>query len=257
MTDLAVSSTVRELVREFQDAERVVRDSFRALRDAETSLSRAFSLGEHRMIRILAGRHAHNSNFESPDEVIEQMARSAWWVIVERLELRRMLSVKRFEELERQLDKEKLPPITEENVTTFARQFAENLPEMLTEAVSEVFEWLRPRNSAYKTNSELEVPRKVIIPGVVEPKFMGGLRVRHWRTQQLIALENVFHALDGKGQISKTYQSVLQTAIEAGDRATDLFRFKACLNGNLHLEFLRPDLLKRFNALAGGNRLRP
>lgn len=41
-----------------------------------------------------------------------------------------------------------------------------------------------------------------------------------------------------------------------GTGKTDYFRFRCCLNGNLHLEFLRLDLVAKLNAVAGGNRLR-
>lgn len=42
-----------------------------------------------------------------------------------------------------------------------------------------------------------------------------------------------------------------------GPGETDLFAFRCCANGNLHLRFRRLDLLARFNQIAGGRRLRP
>ena len=61
-------------------------------------------------------------------------------------------------------------------------------------------------------------------------------------------------------RINKVYRSVLEDAIEAStERAgyIDLFAFKLHYNGNLHLEFLRTDLLKKLNMRAGGKNLRP
>lgn len=75
-------------------------------------------------------------------------------------------------------------------------------------------------------------------------------------------MENVFHALDGKGSISKSHRGLLVDAIEAlewrgdGRGETELFEFRCFRNGNLHLRFKRLDLLKRFNQRAGGKRLR-
>ena len=42
-----------------------------------------------------------------------------------------------------------------------------------------------------------------------------------------------------------------------GKGETPLFGFRVFRNGNLHIEFKRPDLLDRLNRIAGGARLRP
>lgn len=274
--ELAIRSTVRELITVFQEAEREVRAGFQLLGSAEERLNTAFVLAGDNHIR-LQNRFGLGIQID-PDSVIQRLSRQVWWYIVERLELRRMLSVERWSELQSKLYNEhtyELPPVTEEAVFTFAKQYMDALPEMITEAVVEVFEWLRPRPHTkvgkLKTNTELEVGRKVILGYMVErlhPKRLGGgLHVR-WgyggRTeaaQQLIALENVFHSLDGRGQIAQSHKSELQQQIEAAGGPshgeTDLFKWRSCENGNLHLEFKRLDLLRRFNQIAGGARLKP
>jgi hypothetical protein len=256
-TTLARRSTVRELVAAFQVAEQTVRRCFSQLAEAEREVNLAFTASNRSEISIDANEH-WGSRWDDADATIEKMQRQAWRVIVDRLELRRAMSIARYDELVRTLDHEKLPPITEENVSAFVDRFAQDLPAMISEAVREVFEWLRPRNSKLKTNSEYEVPAKVILPSMVEMTF-GRWHVNHYRQQNLVALENVFNSLAGNGQVAKAYQSQLQTAIEAssGEGETELFRFKACANRNLHLWFKRGDLLARFNRIAGGKRLRP
>jgi hypothetical protein len=260
--DLVKHSTVCELVAAFQEAETTVRTSFAALVEAEQRLNGVFTLGGNRDIRIDASGYGYHDSFDEPDRAVERMARQAWRVIVERLELRRMMSMKRWSELETMLDKEKLPAITVESVSAFAQGYIVALPEMIEGAVEEVFNWLRPWNTEYKTNSKLEIGRKVVLSYVIRGAWSGGgFRVNYGRTQNLVALENVFNALDGKGNIAKGYQGALETAIEAsgaeGRGETPLFKFRAFKNGNLHLEFKRLDLLKRLNMVAGGKRLRP
>lgn len=262
---LALRSTVRDLVAAFTEAENTVRVAFRMLVDAEARLNHVFRGAEYGSISIEAGRYG--TRFNDPEETIEKLARGAWRVIVERLELKRMMSVKRWEALQHTLDREKLPPITEENVVAFAEQHLASLGEMLTEAVGEVYEWLRPwsgsKAAQYKTNPKLEIERRVVLTWMVEPGYKAGhLHVRYGRSsQQLTALENVFSALDGRGSISKGYHSLLETAVNetpCGEQGeTAYFRFRAYRNGNLHVEFKRLDLLKRFNQVAGGRRLKP
>ena len=269
-TDLARRSTVTQLVAAFREAENVVRVSFATIVAAEERLNHAFTLGGHNSIRIDAARGSYHSDFSDPDDCVARMTRTAWRVIVERLELRRVMSIKRWTELDRELDKGTLPAITEENVYTFAKQYADSFGAMMRESVVEVFEWLRPgRHSAaakYKTNSQLEIPKKVILPYIVERADkrwrFDRFKVNYNRQQELTAMERVFSMLDGQGEILDTYKSALEMAINEsfpndGKGETTYFRFRVFENGNMHIEFKRLDLLKQFNQIAGGGRLRP
>lgn len=184
------------------------------------------------------------------------VSRQAWARIVQRLELRRMMSIKRYDELEKQLADGVLPQITEGNVIAFVERYASDIPAMVKEAVTEVFEWLRPHHSRHKTNTELEIGSKVVLTGIVEKRFTAGkFDVRFHRQQNLVALGNVFSMLDGQGAISKTYSGPLRDAIETsatGTAETPYFKVKMFKNGNLHLEFRRLDLLAKLNQMAGG-----
>ena len=270
-TDLALHATVRELCAAFVSAERDVRAAFAQIVAAEERLGAAFAMGEHyARIHVSACGSSYRDNFKDPDEAVKLMARGAWRAIVERFELRRFMSIKRWEELTKAIDEDGLPSITEEHVMGFLFAQLSQAREHLTEAVHEVFECQRNRGRTrtgrlklqkeLKPNSELEVPGKVILGYVVSRRWTGkGFEVDYRRRQHLVALENVFRALDGRGTIPG-YQSALETAIsaaEGGEGETDLFTFRACINHNLHLTFRRPDLLERFNQIAGGKRLRP
>jgi len=269
MQELVKRTTVRELVLAFEEAEATVRSSFAAIVAAEQKLNAVFTLGGDMPIRIEAtGRAYGGDRFNEPGECIARMARSAWRVIVDRLELRRVMSVERWEALQKRLEneREELPPITEENVLAFARFYGGSLDAMFAEAVGEVFDWLRPRKGTYgekyKTNDAYEVRAKVILPWMVERDSFrkGGFRMKDHREQRLMALENVFNALDGRGMANKGHYSAIERAIKEspdGRAETDLFRVRCCANSNLHIEFKRLDLLAEFNRRAGGLRLKP
>ena len=267
-TDLAHRTTARELAIAFERAERDVRAAFAQIAAAETAVNAAFGNTEgHRAIRVSACGDQWRDNFNDVEQAIEIMTRAAWRTIVDRLELRRFMSIKAYEAMTKALDKEKLPPITEESVARFAHDHLARARDYLKEAVDEVFDFLRPhawtRVGQLKTNTEMEVGERVILPYRVDAGFAAGtFRVTYSgnRSQQLVALETVFSALDGRGEINKAHRSLLAAAIESaanGEGETDLFAFRCCKNGNLHLRFKRLDLLARFNAIAGGTRLRP
>lgn len=267
--DLALRTTVRELVAAFVSAERDVRAAFAQIVAAEAAVNAAFCNGDYAEIRVTACGTRFHDNFARPDETIAIMSRKAWRALVDRLELRRVMSIERWEKLNKHLESGELPHLTEENVLAFYGQHAAQAHEMLQEMVREVFDWLRPRPHTragkLKTNTEMEVGERVILDGVVERDTRSGFRVRYdsinWSVRQrLIALENVFNGLAGNGTVCKGYQSLLGEAIGASNTGvgeTDLFAFRAHKNGRLHLKMRRPDLLKRFNQIAGGARLRP
>jgi hypothetical protein len=100
----------------------------------------------------------------------------------------------------------------------------------------------------------------VIIESAVEKLWTGKWTLRHHQQQRFAALENVFSSLDGAGQIAKNYRSQIYHAVEACEDATcetKYFRLKLYGNGNLHLQFLREDLLLEFNRIAGAGKLKP
>lgn len=262
-TQLTKKLTVGELVAAYRSAEREIRDSFALLGQAEARLNDAFTLGDcgHIYIRTRWNVIDH----KDVEDTVDQIKRQCWGMLVERLDIRRCLSIERAAALDRQLEKEELPDITIENVQSFAQGYLDTLPEMLQESVAEVFEWLRPRQLRYKTDSVFELQDRAIARSVIDTTWRQlphtRWRVCHYYTKNLTALENVFTALDGKGMMTRNYLSDLHMAIEkapaeSGRGETPYFEFRACRNGNLHLRFKRADLLARFNALAGGKRLK-
>lgn len=272
-TDLAQRATVSALVAAFQAAERDVRAAFATIVAAEEQVNVAFLLtGSSSRIRVTADRQ-WNSSFTNPDETIARMQRAAWSCIVERLELKRCCSIQRWKKIEELLERGKLPAITEENVRAFVGEYAAEAPQMIAEAVREVFDWLRPRGSRapghgspmhpdrYQANRVVEIPAKVVLPHVVEAADKWGWSPRVSRSQELTALENVFRALTGQGTSTRGYYSDLELAIRdagtKGEAETELFRIRYFRNGNGHLWIKNAAALSRFNALAGGKNLRP
>lgn len=263
---LVIRSTVRELVTTWQSTCDYIRSAFGMIQDAQDRLNATFNLGSAFGMTIEPGSHSRGANWSSPNEAIDRLRIDAWHQIVQRMELRRILSVSRWQELSKMVEKGEMPEITIENVSALASGHSQNIGAILEESIREVYDWLRPRifgqGAKYKTNDRVEVGRKVVIPHGLEQynTLIGKHRASYHFYQQLIAMENVFSVLDGHGWIAKTPNGQLIDAINAspdGTGETDFFRFKCYQNRNLHLEFLRTDLLAKFNAVAGGKNLKP
>jgi hypothetical protein len=252
-------TTLSQLVAAYRQSDLEIRQAFALLLSAQERLKLAFG-GEH-SFNITREIARLRLDFNEPDKLIGEIKKGAWRALVGRMELRRILSVAASKKLDTQLETgEDLPEIDEKAILAMLEGTLARTNEFLEEAVKEVFEHLRPRHSKLKTNSELEIGPRVILGWAVEqayrsPKF----HVDYHRQDNLRAVDNVFHALDGHGSV-KTHRGPLIDAIEAsqdGTGETLYFKFRCCANRNLHLQFKRLDLLQKLNQIAGGNRLRP
>lgn len=265
-SEIARRETITALVGTYQQAVEQVTTAYGLLDAAKTNLSSVF-LSDY--FHVLSGNH-YGPMSDDLAKVLDGIKRRAWMVIVDRLEIRRILSIKRREELDRQLSGEsrnsyekvaELPEITEANILSMFQDGMAKATDYANEAVYEVFDWLRPgtwQRTEYKTNDKWKLGRKVIKTWVVEPGYGRGLfRVRYGIEKNVTALDNVFHMLDGRGALN-THNGPLTDAImnsADGYGETDFFKFRCCKNGNIHLEFKRMDLVAKINKTAGGNRI--
>ena len=174
-------------------------------------------------------------NFADPDSEIAAMDRQAWSCIVNVSGMRSLLSVKAARELDEQLDHGKLPSITEETVNGFIGATKDQAIDRLADAVKEVHGFLRPPSSRFKTNSEFDIGKRVVLSYWVQAAWVRGLfQPYHDRQSEFRALDNVFCLLDGK-PITTTHYGPLSDAIRASEDGigeTEYFKFRACKNNN-------------------------
>jgi hypothetical protein len=153
-----------------------------------------------------------------------------------------------------------------------ARQNYNQMGEHLRAKVQEVYQFLRPSNhwKGYATNDKslaAGVGRKIILGWTVEHDYSAakGFRICYNKSDELRAVDQVFHMLDGKMANGASWQGGLGDAIcnQTGTRdgvysdqfETPYFKGRCFANRNLHLEFKRQDLLDKFNLIAGGYNL--
>lgn len=262
--NLVARRTAEQMVGGYDSAMGKVRQAYALLQEAQAELNLTFS-AEYGFDVI--DKYAHFSKLEDALASVDvKIRRRAWRAIVERLDIRRFLSVKRAEELDKQLNDERgpePPPINIATVMDMAQVLLGNVNEMAKESVAEVFEFLRParwesgqKYVTNKKNGRYSIGKKVIISNGVDTwRYSNGrYTINHYRRDKLVAVDRVFHMLDGKSFNDNAYVSELVDAIqtaEYGAGETPYFKFKAYQNGNLHLEFKRPDLVTQINKIGG------
>lgn len=260
-TDLVPRETLSAMVASYKLAAIEIAQAYTLLDEAQTRLRADFLDAPGYRFDTNPRTTYDRVGEKAIQAVMGTLKRDAWAVILQRMEIRKILSIKRREELDRQISSgEGLPEVSEENILAMFESAAAKVSTYLEEAVKEVFEYLRPPHSSFKTNTEFEIGKRVILSWMVEKAWnRGKFRPNYNREKYLTALDNVFQMLEGKGHVKTFHGQLYDAIIESADGSgeTDYFKFRCYLNGNLHLEFKRLDLVAQLNAIAGGNRLKP
>jgi hypothetical protein len=252
--DIIKRQSVLDMATAYEQAVANIHQAHDLLKTADDRLKLAFS------DRPGFGVLGHGSNRWDQESILQRLKADAWRAIVNQMSVRRMMSSKRAAELDKAIASGALPDITADNIFATCHGMLDSLHDYLNEAVDEVFDFLRPRQSDLKTNSEYEVGRKVILDWMIDSHWNSKPHPAHRAEQNLRNLDNVFSLLDGKGAI-QSWGGPIYDAIKSMEKygeikETEYFRLKACKNGHLHVEFKRMDLVRKLNEIAGGNRLR-
>lgn len=257
--------TATHMAREFSEATTEIARLLGALRVQTDRLNAAFTTDAYSRFSVdlqYQGRR-HDLDDKGAAELVEAMGRSAWYVLLDALGIKNVMSVAKRKMIDEQLQRGALPPICEATILSILLGFTEQVDDFAREAAREVFDILRPQGryqgGKYATNNAFRVGRKVILPYRIELNYGGdGYRVDYHREQELTAIDGVFHLLGGHG-VMRENKGPLIAAINATDKTgrgeTSLFRFKCYRNRNLHLEFKDLDLVRQLNLLAVGERV--
>lgn len=254
---LATRKTIEELSAVHQAAVDKIERAYALLAEAQAELKSAFS-------EKLSGFDTVDRNIYSSDplDVCEgiktKVTRTAWRAAIDRLGIRKVLSVKRTEELNDRLDSHSKfiwPAFTTANVMNEFIELSKAANSLLAESVKEVYEYLRPgatQFNKHKTNNKyarFALGKKVILTNV----FAYRRYLTEYSEPNIVAMDRVFYALDGKS-ITDSYVSPLVDKMNTSkDGETEYFKYKIYQNGNMHLEFKRMDLVDKLNRIAGAD----
>lgn len=260
-SELIVKRQIYQQIETYQKAVQDIEQAYALLEQAQALLTQEFSEARYTFSGVLPGHYNISSARET---ALLKIKEDVWKSFVDLLGIRKLLSIKKSEELDQQLSHPKdLPEITQETVYATLLSLVEQAPDFTKQACLEVFEWLRPseyERRNYKTNqkSSWRIGQKIIKSGVTIG-YHGKFSVNYWYEKNYTALDKVFHALDGKG-IPGGYRSPLvdainNTTVSNGKGETDYFAFQCYKNGNIHIIFKRADLVQELNRIGGDGSL--
>ena len=255
-------TTAGQIATAFQAAKKRIERAANELQQAYADLNKQI---ENTSIRVDPPDYVFGYRKDSTkdaDVVVARAKLQVWAGLIDKLNIRKVMSSKRSEELSTLLYSDKyewaaaqLPDITPETIMDTIAGMAQSTQDFLEEAIREEYDYWKPyRKSEYKTN------QKSVDSGKLERKLIKYSGHYSWMTsdmeRHLVALSNIMSMLDGKG-VCKGYRCEISDAVRSDQSCgtTDYFEWKRFGNGNLHLTFRRQDLLDKFNAICGRNRL--
>lgn len=196
-------------------------------------------------------KHSSFSPLSHKDRVVKSIDSRFWGQLLERSKLTTLLNTKDKEAI-RSESKTDAPEFVSQAVMATLQASYENRFKTFVNGVVELFESL---SSSYKSNDKICLRKKIIIPEA----FSG----RSWNyyssgRDRLFDLERVFTILDCKDPTTIPYSSSLPSNLEKAvndglsDLKNDYFECTVYGCGNVHVTFLRVDLVERFNGVLEG-----
>jgi hypothetical protein len=261
-TELIPHQTITTIVENVAQAQADVQQAFTLLTAAKQRLRAVLGHHPHYYDSLWEYRLDDSETFDRAAEAsTRRITQNAWRYILTQTGVTHYMTERRHKELAEQLKRGDFPALTVANVLSTLEALTSQVGSLLDESVKEVFDWLRPTYhhgvGALKTNKKFQVGQKVIIGYAVETNYGGGFHLNYAREASFRALGNVFSLLDGKGAPRYPDDLVTQlttalTHCPAGSSVhVAYFHCKPFRNGNLHVTFMRLDLLNRLNQIGG------
>jgi hypothetical protein len=251
--------TATFMANEFAEATAMIRKLMLGIKEQTDRLEAVFAKEDaYKPFDISFEYSSYRQRAYEPDAIFNEMRRRVWRILADAIGVKNIMSVMRRQEFEDQLNRGELPEIDAATLLGIIRGLMGQAKQFAEEAAKEVFEILRPQGAwggQYKTNNAFRVGRKVILSWYVEESYRGQLRLNYHHEPHLIAIDGIFHLLDGKGIMRENRGPLIKAILESKDGRgeTHYFKFKCFKNRNLHMEMKRLDLVMELNRQASGD----
>lgn len=235
--NVALPTTLTDLLQARTDALRLLSDARRCIDMAKDILDRngAYLMPHSGQIR------------EDENRVRIELDQRMWRRAFDLTGFKQLMDAQAVADFEKSLHPA-APEFTEANIRSTFIDLHGKSAEMFRRGVVNVFRGL---SDDYRTNQKeaFRIGRKVVATYMVGPSFGGGLSVLYGMpADKLNDIDRVMKTLDGKQFQPRSLESAINGALKSGAIfEDDYYRAKGFKNGNMHLEFKRPDLLDRLN----------
>lgn len=134
------------------------------------------------------------------------------------------------------------------NIRSTFISLSQTSEQMFSDGIVNVF---RRLSGNYQTNDAFKIGHKIIMSGMMQHRWSGGLEFRYgWSDDQINDIDRVIKTLDGKKHTPRELSCAMVGSFGKKEIYEDqYYRAKAFKNSNLHLEFKRADLVDKINLI--------
>lgn len=239
-TQIAIPTTLTDLLLAREKALKLISDARRTLAMAEELLTQ---YGQLLM--------PHSGQIRDCDESVRrELDRRMWSRALDLTGFRQLMDTDEVKSFDQSL--ERTPPeFNENNIRATLIDLQIRSDEMFRRGVFKVF---RSLSDDYRTNESepFRIGSKVVMGGMVRSAYSRGLCIndghKNYGGDKLNDIDRVIKTLDKKLFHARSLEMAMNGVFQdRGVYEDDYYRAKAFKNGNLHLEFKRPDLLDKLN----------
>lgn len=268
--EVATGKTLEELVLEYNELVNVGTEML-------LTFFRTPKAWKYLVLNGVDAKHSRLSDGELTSKLQEQInalvktARTDFWRrTLDLKEVRSRLTTKKQEEFEESLKAHTCMDFTESNVRQFVLNLIGSYEQTLTDAVIDIFDMFTIRHcyrdtvheknihyfNGWKTNNAFKVGRRVVIP--IYGSYSGPFRdygrwmLNYKAAQTLRDIDTVMNYFDGMRPYLPMHMAIEQ-AFARGQSSgiiSEYFSITCHKKGTIHLTFLDPDILRRFNLVA-------
>jgi hypothetical protein len=268
--DVIEYTTACRMASVFEKNTRLIEQKLTDVQELIQEIADAFNQAEHYNYHL---EYEYHSRRVTPAELVKHLKLTAWNTIISHTGIRKVMSSKRQEELNKILhsqtasDADKLPDISEDSIVSVINGYASSAEDLLFESIREEYDYWKPGTYCkLKTNlksvEENRLGKKIIATYATDgrqwlnhSRGYAGYSISFRARPHFMNIDNIMHLLDGKGTIKGNNGPLVDAISLHVNGETEYFKFKCFENRNVHLEFKRTDLLDKFNAICGRNRL--
>ena len=191
---------------------------------------------------------------EKTDKAMKAMTRNIdrriWRELTNKSGMLSLMDAQVRDEWHKSLEKDDIPPISEDNILSTFRQLHQSKEEVFERGVINVFKNL---SWDFKTNNPCYFGKKIIVNNLVKYDKWGYSLSWGWRRDQLADLERMSFLLDGKTIPDNRHDVTIRLMDFIRDNPRqqvfedDLFTVHFFQKGSGHITFKRMDLVEKMN----------
>lgn len=259
-TELVTPSKIKNAVHWFNESVKAAKEMMHAYAKLQYNLKGCTTYikdGEKELMQQIQRLDTHGYN-----SAVSIIRRSAWSGIFDQMNLREKLTSNVLKEFEKHQQQQSELEFTQDNVEQFISLVLQNSGFIMQKCIEDSFDWLTKYDKknrsnwvkeGWATNSHYKVNERVIVPLFSERYRFSSLDIMH----KLEDLDKALCFLSGKKYSEiRTLKAALYDGYYDGTYkltdyvVTEFFSTTSYLKGTVHLRFLDPELLDKFNIAA-------